>query len=119
MKKVVMMLAMASFMVFFIACGGKKASTEATDEAATTETETVAPASSGNDVLTQYEEFATKAIELLEKGDQAGYLKLAQDYAPFLQEFATKSATFTEADVLKVQEISQKLAEAASKAYGQ
>jgi hypothetical protein len=126
MKKIVMMLAMASFVVFLAACGGKGASqSEASGETATPAAETVAPAAAEGDLLAKYEAFVNKATGLITKvaaGDAAAaqeWQKLVQDYTTLSQELAAQSANFNEAQIKKLQELSQKWADAASKAYGQ
>ncbi|GHT30426.1 hypothetical protein AGMMS49574_10090 [Bacteroidia bacterium] len=125
MKKVVMMLTVASSLVFCVACGGKKAEAGATDEAAAPATESVAPAASEDDALAKYEEYVNKSIALYDKvaaGDVAAaqdLAKLAQDYAPFLQELGTKQGEWSEAQIAKFQELAEKAAAAAQKAYGQ
>jgi hypothetical protein len=128
MKKIVLMLATAAFMVSFAACGGKSSTqTEtATDESTETPTEeTVAPAAAGGDALAKYEEFVNKAIELYPKvaaGDAAAlqeYAQLSQEIAEIAQEVSTALTNLTPEQQQKFAELAQKFVEAAQTATPQ
>ncbi|MDR1919216.1 MAG: hypothetical protein LBQ65_06180 [Tannerellaceae bacterium] len=128
MKKIVLMLATAAFMVSFAACGGKSSTqTETTtDESTENQTEeTLAPAAAEGDVLAKYEEFVNKAIDLYPKviaGDAAAaqeYVKLSQEIAEVAEELGTAFANLTPEQQQKFTELGQKFVEAATKAMPQ
>ncbi|MDR3219971.1 MAG: hypothetical protein LBU22_13545 [Dysgonamonadaceae bacterium] len=127
MKKILMMFAIASFLVSFVACGGdKKASTEGTEEITVVE-ETTETLAGDEDFLVGYEKFVDKAIEsgLYEKvlkGDVDAtqeWTKLAEDFSKLSQDASTQVANFTPEQIQKLTEISEKWAKYLQNAAGQ
>ncbi|MDH6306359.1 hypothetical protein M2459_000346 [Parabacteroides sp. PF5-5] len=122
MKKSYLVLAVLTFTLSFIACGGKT-SEKATSEDAAPKTEAAAPAK-GNDVLDKYETLVNKTIELYESGkfksgDAAAmqeYTKIAQEMSEMAEELQEAMQNLTPAQVQKYTELGQKLTDAATKA---
>jgi ABC-type Fe3+-hydroxamate transport system substrate-binding protein len=124
MKKIVMMLAMAAFVVSFAACGGKTTQTT-TEESTTLTEETVTPASAEGDVLAKYEELVNKAIDLYPKvleGDAnatQSYGEIALEISKISQDVSTALATASPEQQQRIAELGRKFAEAAPQVTGQ
>jgi len=121
MKRILSIFAIATVAFAFVACGGGKAKTEATEEAATetvVSVEEAAPAAAEKTALAQYEEFINKVIDLYPKvkaGDvdaMKEYQKLSEEMTATATKLSEEMATMSAEDAQKFAELGQKLAAA-------
>lgn len=117
MKKLVIMVAVATLSLSFIACGGK-AETK-TEDSTNTPAETTTEAKTEGTALDKYEVLITKYIELFEKvqkGDATAAQelgKLTEEMAPLAQQLGQEIATMTPEQQKRFQDLAQKLMDAA------
>ena len=122
MKKYLLIVAIATFTLSIVACGGKKGDAPAKEESVQEEVTTTTTTTDTNDVLAKYETIILKAIELQEKiskGNTAAiqeYTTLTEEMMSIATELQNALANMTPEQTQKFAELGQKWVDAATKA---